>query len=91
MLFYPSLYACFIYIDSFVVIGIYKVVLYLQKKYRMLTEKQGDDFDGDDCDEGDEEDVETDDVMQKDEKLALKSPSANQTSSIIMKAASRQV
>lgn len=86
MLFYPSLYACFIYIDSFLVIGIYKIVVYLMKKNGSHMDKHIDDFDvvdGED-DDDDEVDIEHDDeVIRKDEKMALKAISVDKTSPVV--------
>ena len=46
MLFYPSLYACFIYVDSFAVIFIYKLAVY-KKTYKPINVKD-DGVDSDD-------------------------------------------
>ncbi|XP_063955768.1 ileal sodium/bile acid cotransporter-like [Lytechinus pictus] len=61
MLFYPSLYVCFIYIDSFPLIIGYKIYSYYHSKNRKLDEKEHVDKDvyaevGDDSDDDDDVD-----------------------------------
>ncbi|XP_041464093.1 ileal sodium/bile acid cotransporter-like [Lytechinus variegatus] len=83
MLFYPSLYACFIYIDSFVVIGIYKAIVYCKSKNDQFMDMRVNGFDvvpGDevDADDDDEEDIENHhDVSRNEEKRALQTVSVN--------------
>ncbi|XP_030832211.1 ileal sodium/bile acid cotransporter-like, partial [Strongylocentrotus purpuratus] len=45
MLFYPALYAVFLYVDTSIVIAILKVGMYLHKKHRSTTDKEHDEND----------------------------------------------
>ncbi|XP_030846208.1 ileal sodium/bile acid cotransporter-like [Strongylocentrotus purpuratus] len=60
MLFYPSLYLCFINIDSFTVIFLYKIVTYYREKNCPRKEKEPNDKDVDDEDDDDSNNKESD-------------------------------